>query len=172
MKQNHAAIHRLQESTGCSYAKACEALEHGEATLLDAYLYLEESGHVPPPTVHTFYSTKREVCPENKQEKDKKSFDFAGRDTFRTLSHELFRNNIALYTKADYFSQVPVFLLLVAVFSTYGIILLAMLFSMLFGITYRFSDQNSILGDYNPDLLELSSKISGIGDKLFRNNTP
>lgn len=164
MTHRARAVERLQENTGCSYSKACEAMEKGGGSLLEAYLFLEKSGHLPPPHPDQTFTTKQH------NPKGDYSVNYSNKGSKQSitesLTQELLKNNLEIYAKGKFICGFPVVIFLIMLFSTFAGVILVMLGSMFFGISYRFSNRSSLFGGFNSELVKLSNQLAAIGNNI------
>lgn len=158
MSQIESRILRLREHTGCSVEKAKEALIQGEGSLLSAVLYLEEQGHIDPPKVQGFFSTKE--CKETRPsihgtEKEKAR----GKTLLQGCREELIDNYLELWYKDHFLGHIPVVCVMLLMPITYGSVFPLLIAPLFFGVYYRFSSVDSFLGEFNPIMKRMTRTL-------------
>lgn len=166
-------VERLREKAGVSYGQAKEALEYSGGNLLDALIYLEETGAIPR-TESAYYSTRSEAPPpsppadplpaqppgrESKQEAGAASRPGQGglRRFFLALRRWLIDNELEIWRHDQPITALPVLILLLLLCSAPYLTIPALLVGLFLGFRYRFS---------GPDLERegLNGVIGGLAD--------
>lgn len=164
---------RLREKADVSYRQAKEALEYSGGNLLDALIYLEETGAIPR-TESAYYSTKRDTPPPPPsaeplpvQLPDRESKQNAGgiprpkrggiRRFFLTLRRWLIDNELEIWRHDQPITALPVLILVLLLCCAPYLTIPALFLGLFLGFRYRFS---------GPDLERdsLNGMIGGLAD--------
>lgn len=166
-------VERLKEKADVSYRQAKQALEYSGGNLLDALIYLEETGAIPR-TESAYYSTKRETASpppsveplpvrlpgrENKGKSDRPPRPKQGgfRRFFLALRRWLIDNELEIWRHDQPITALPVLILVLLLCCAPYLTIPALFVGLFLGFRYRFS---------GPDLERdsLNSMIGGLAD--------
>ena len=173
-------VERLKDKAKVSYSQAKEALEYSGGNLLDALIYLEEKGAIPRDE-GAYYSTRSETPPpppeplavqpaaEKKQKGSKPPrARREGRRSFvTTLRRWLIDNELEIWRRDQPITALPVLILLLLLLCAFWFTLPVMLFALLFGIRYRFSDPDLEREDINNAMGSVANTAADLGHKIM-----
>jgi hypothetical protein len=138
-------VERLREKAGVSFELAKEALENSGGDLLDAMIYLERMGHIPPPAAGGFCSGADDAQEETPKESAPPRYN--GRTVRETLGHigraclRLLQigntNSIEVMRGGQYILSCPITLFVVLLLVGFWVIVPLMVLGLFFGFRYR-----------------------------------
>ncbi|MBU6134665.1 ubiquitin [Clostridium tertium] len=166
-------VDKLRKKANISYEEAKIVLENNDWDILDALLYLEESGRVEKPSVDIFYtnvtrySGELQVIRKNEEYKYKTSNRFQG--IFEAICKFIDTcNNIFLEIKKEnkVFLKIPLTVVMLLSFFMFWIIIPLIIIGLFFDIEF-YVYANSINTDkVNMVLNEISKYVKDIKEKF------
>lgn len=171
-------VDKLRAKTNISYEDAKSALENNNWDILDAIIYLEDSGRIKKPHVSTFYTneykenyeTQGEVVniSENKNSNNSKSKnDFEG--VFEAICKVIDTGNnifIEIRRKNRMFLKIPLTVLIVLLFFSFGIIIPLIVVGLFFDIEFSVSAKKVNTDKVNKVFSEISKDARKIKEKF------
>lgn len=173
MEEKLKLIGKLREKTNISYEEAKAALENSNWDILDALLYLEESGRVEKPPVSIFYtnevgySGKSEESGKNEETKYKTKNSYQG--IFEVICKYIDTyNNIFLEIKKKgrVLLKVPLTVVIVLSFFMFWIIIPLTVLGLFFDIEFYVSSNRVNTDKANKVLSEISESVKTIKEKF------
>lgn len=174
-------VERLREKADVSYGRAKEALEYSGGNLLDALIYLEQTGAIPR-TESAYYSTRSETplssaeplpaqLPDQKSEQNAGSPPRPGRGGVRrfflALRRWLIDNELEVWRHDQPITALPVLiLLLLACFAPY-LTIPALLVGLFLGFRYRFSGPDLERDSLNGMIGDLADTAADLGRQVM-----
>ena len=174
---NFEKVEKLVEKAGVTYEEAAKALQEAGGDLLDAMILLERAGKAQGPEHSTWstqyeyqtgYSSVRDAVIESSPEPKKGAWKEKTKDVLTRIWNVLSKNYLLVQRKGEEFVKLPIWLLLILLMASWGLILGLVIVSLFFSFTYRFVGENE-LGGAN----EMLDKASGAAEKVkeeFRNS--
>lgn len=151
-------VEKIREKTGVSYEEAKDALEQNEWNVLDAIVYLENSGKIKNPQT-VFYSTKPGESPEF--EKASSSYDKSSeRMTVGEMADRFFawcgkvirkgcENYFEVRRNGKQILNVPVIVLVILLLAAFWVTVPLLIIGMFFGFKYSFHGEIETVIDIN-----------------------
>lgn len=137
-------VEQLRKYAPVSYTLAKQALEHSDGNLLDALIYLEETGAIPR-AEDCYYSTRTQsegqtpppqAAPaEEAPKKKRRGLGWL----LRRARFWLIDNELEIWHKETPITSLPMLILLLLLFSAYFVVIPILLLGPFFGFRYRFS---------------------------------
>lgn len=174
-------VERLREKAGVGYGQAKEALEYSGGNLLDALIYLEETGAIPR-TDSAYYSTRSETPPASAepipvQPPDRESKRDAGspprpkqgcvRRFFLALRRWLIDNELEIWRHDQPITALPVLILVLLLCSAPYLTIPALLVGLFLGFRYRFSGPDLERDSLNGMIGDLASTAADLGRQVM-----
>ena len=174
-------VERLREKANVSYKQAKQALEYSGGNLLDALIYLEETGAIPR-TEDAYYSTKRETPPpppsaqplplpvrESKQNSDHPPRPKRGvfRRLFLTLRRWLIDNELEIWRHDQPVTALPVLILVLLLCCAPWLVIPALLVGLFLGFRYRFSGPDLERDGLNGVIGNLADTAADLGRQVM-----
>lgn len=175
-------VERLREKAGVSYGQAKEALTYSGGNLLDALIYLEETGAIPR-TESAYYSTRSETPPppacteplpiqlpdqgsnQNTDSPPRPKGDGVRR-FFLALRRWLIDNELEIWRHDQPITALPVLILVLLVCCAPYLTIPALFVGLFFGFRYRFSGPdlererlNGMIGDLANNAADLGRQV-------------
>ena len=173
----------LREKAGVSYGQAKQALEYSGGNLLDALIYLEETGAIPR-TESAYYSTRSETLPPppcteplpvqpSGQEPEraagtpppKKQGIF--RRVFLALRRWLIDNELEIWRHDQPITALPVLILLLLLCSAPYLTIPALFLGLFLGFRYRFSGPDLDRDSLNGMIGNLANTAADLGRQVM-----
>ena len=166
-------VERLREKADVSYAQAKEALEYSGGNLLDALIYLEETGAIPRPE-GAYYSTRGEstastqesradVLPELVRE-EKRARPKIG--IFRRIRYALLDNELEIWRRDQPVTALPVLILILLLVFAFWVTVPLLILGLFLGFRYRFSGPdlerdsiNDVMGNVADSAADLGRQV-------------
>ena len=162
-------IDKLREKANISYEEAKTVLENNNWDILDALLYLEESGMVEKPSVSIFYTNESRYSGEiqviRKNEENKYKTDNGFQGVFEAICKFIDTcNNIFLEIKKvdKVFLKIPLTVVAILSFFMFWIIIPLIIIGLFFDIDAKSIDTNKV----NKILSEVSKYVKDIKEKF------
>lgn len=166
-------IEKLKDKTSLSYDEAEYALENNDWNILDAMLHLEGKGKVKKPFISIFYTNEykdifnkeTEMINITKEKNNKNNIE----GIFEAICKAIDTcNNIFIEIKkaSKVFLKVPLTVLILLCFFTFGIIIPLVVVALIFDIEFFISSKNVNTEKINNVLIEISRNIKNIKEKL------
>ena len=171
-------VERLKEKADVSYRQAKEALAYSGGNLLDALIYLEETGAIPR-TESAYYSTKRETPPpspaqppavrEANQEAGSPPRPKRGviRRFFLTLRRWLIDNELEIWRRDQPITALPVLILVLLLCCAPYLTIPALLLGLFLGFRYRFSGPDLERDSLNGMIGDLADTAADLGRQVM-----
>lgn len=151
---NFEKVEKLREHANVSYEEAKQALENSNWDILDAMIYLEQSGKVHGPE-HSSYTTQTEKVKIDIDEKDCKSSFSDNLRRFGRWCQRLLEkgNNNSFCVERDNneIFRIPITLLVVFLLCAFWVVVPLLVIGLFFNMRYQFagSDIRSVDLDLN-----------------------
>lgn len=173
-------VERLREKASVSYGQAKEALEYSGGNLLDALIYLEETGAIPR-TESAYYSTRSETPPsaeplpvqlpdqESEQGADSSPRPKRGgvRRFFLALRRWLIDNELEIWRHDQPITALPVLILVLLLCCAPYLTIPALFVGLFLGFRYRFSGPDLERDSLNGMIGNLANTASGLGRQVM-----
>ncbi len=171
MSPYDSQILRLCQKAQCTTPEAEQALAQSQGSLLSALLYLENQGKIPCPNHPNqgFFSSKDLSLQPTTTQGGTMEKPVSG-GIWKSLHRELIANYFELWKEEEYLTRMPVLVLLFLFPLTLGSLLLVLVLPLLFGLHYRFSQEQSFLAEFNPIMKRVSLTLSELGMKIKGDN--
>jgi hypothetical protein len=139
-------VEKLRQHSSVTYDEAREALDACGDDLLDAIIYLEKKGKIPPPQSGGAYTTEKQQEPPKAP--PRRDYEIPG-ETFPQMLRRAFkwlgsilrkgnRNLFVIYRRNTEMASLPVTLLVILLMCSFHIALPLMVVGLFFGFRYRF----------------------------------
>ena len=173
-------VERLREKASVSYGQAKQALEYSGGNLLDALIYLEETGIIPREE-GAYFSTKGETPPPPEPEEPPAAREQKGKKSgvrvvpvrrgsfkrlFSTLRRWLVDNELEIWRKDKPITALPVLILILLVVFAYYVTIPLLVLGLFLGFRYRFSgpdlereDLNHVMGSVADTAADLGRQV-------------
>ena len=166
-------VDKLREKTNISYEEAKTVLENNNWDILDALLYLEESGRVRKPSVSIFYTNETKYSEEIKEIRNDKENKYKTNNSFQGIFETICKfidtcNNIFLEIKKKnkVFLKIPLTVVAILSFFMFWIIIPLTVVGLFFDIEF-YVYANSVNTDKaNKILSEISENVKIIKEKF------
>ena len=168
---NFEKVEKLVAKAGVSYEEAKRALEAANGDLLDAMILLEREGKAEAPKKSS-YSTQYEdlsgylpveKASAAKTESGKSAGD--GWNNFKELCgkiwHALSTNYLLVERRGERFLKLPLWILILLVLASWGLVFVLFVVSLFFGFTYRFAGEADM-----KTANEVMEKVSDTAEKI------
>lgn len=179
-------VERLREKASVSYKQAKQALEYSGGNLLDALIYLEETGAIPREE-GAYFSTKSEAPPppsppehlpapvpvQDEKRKDSKeprrprSRERGFKRFFIALRRWLVDNELEIWRRDQPFTALPVLILLLLLGCAPYIVIPVLVLLLFLGFRYRFSGPDLDREEINNVMGDLADTASDLGHKVM-----
>ena len=177
-------VERLREKVSVSYKQAKQALEYSGGNLLDALIYLEETGAIPREE-GAYFSTKMETpsspppvepvpAPvQAREEKDPKaskpprSKEGGIRRFFIALRRWLVDNELEVWRRDQPVTALPVLILVLLLCCAPYIVIPALILLLFLGFRYRFSGPDLDRDEINSVIGSVADTASDLGHKVM-----
>ena len=167
-------VERLRENADVSYAQAKEALEYSGGNLLDALIYLEETGAIPRPE-GAYYSTRGEstastqesradVLPELVRE-EKRARPKIG--IFRRIRYALLDNELEIWRRDQPVTALPVLILILLLVFAFWVTVPLLILGLFLGFRYRFSGPDLERDSINDVMGSVADGAVGLGRQVM-----
>ena len=167
-------VERLREKADVSYAQAKEALEYSGGNLLDALIYLEETGAIPRPE-GAYYSTRGEstastqesradVLPELVRE-EKRARPKIG--IFRRIRYALLDNELEILRRDQPVTALPVLILILLLVFAFWVTVPLLILGLFLGFRYRFSGPDLERDSINDVMGSVADGAVGLGRQVM-----
>ena len=167
-------VERLREKADVSYAQAKEALEYSGGNLLDALIYLEETGAIPRPE-GAYYSTRGEstastqesradVLPELVRE-EKRARPKIG--IFRRIRYALLDNELEIWRRDQPVTALPVLSLILLLVFAFWVTVPLLILGLFLGFRYRFSGPDLERDSINDVMGSVADGAVGLGRQVM-----
>ena len=167
-------VERLREKADVSYAQAKEALEYSGGNLLDALIYLEETGAIPRPE-GAYYSTRGEstastqesradVLPELVRE-EKRARPKIG--IFRRIRYALLDNELEIWRRDQPVTALPVLILILLLVFAFWVTVPLLILGLFLGFRYRFSGPDLERDSINDVIGSVADGAVGLGRQVM-----
>ena len=167
-------VERLREKADVSYAQAKEALEYSGGNLLDALIYLEETGAIPRPE-GAYYSTRGEstastqesradVLPELVRE-EKRARPKIG--IFRRIRYALLDNELKIWRRDQPVTALPVLILILLLVFAFWVTVPLLILGLFLGFRYRFSGPDLERDSINDVMGSVADGAVGLGRQVM-----
>ena len=167
-------VERLREKADVSYAQAKEALEYSGGNLLDALIYLEETGAIPRPE-GAYYSTRGEstastqesradVLPELVRE-EKRARPKIG--IFRRIRYALLDNELEIWRRDQPVTALPVLILILLLVFAFWVTVPLLILGLFLGFRYRFSGPDLERDSINDVMGSVADGAVGLGRQVM-----
>ena len=167
-------MERLREKADVSYAQAKEALEYSGGNLLDALIYLEETGAIPRPE-GAYYSTRGEstastqesradVLPELVRE-EKRARPKIG--IFRRIRYALLDNELEIWRRDQPVTALPVLILILLLVFAFWVTVPLLILGLFLGFRYRFSGPDLERDSINDVMGSVADGAVGLGRQVM-----
>ena len=176
-------VEQLRQHVPVSYAQAKQALEHTGGDLLDAAIYLEETGAVPR-AENCYFSTRqqRQAPPQPAApavEQADRQEPRGLRRLLRRARFWLIDNEFEIWRREQPITSLPVLILLLLLVFAFAVVIPLLVFGLFLGFRYRFSGPdlekesiNSVMGsvadtaaDVGRQVMDEISRRSGRSDR-------
>ncbi|WP_195429836.1 ubiquitin [Clostridium sp. D46t1_190503_E9] len=169
----HKLVEKLRKKTNISYEEAKKVLENSNWDILDALLYLEESGKVEKPSVSIFYTNETRYTGEIQVIRNNEEYKYKTNSSFQGIFEAICKfidtcNNIFLEIKKakKIFLKIPLTVVILLSFFMFWIIIPLIIVGLFFDIEF-YVYANSINTDkVNKILNEISKYVKDIKEKF------
>lgn len=163
-------VESLREKVSVTYAQAKQALEYSEGNLLDAIIYLEESGAIPR-TENAYYSTKDQqpspppqdipepAAPIQKASKKRQNI-------FRTLRRWLVENELEIWRRSEPVTSIPVLFLVISLVVAFWVMVVLLVLGLFFGFRYQFSGPDLNREELNGVMENVATTAEDMGRRV------
>lgn len=151
-------VEKLRETTGVTYEEAKDALEKNDWNILEAVVYLEQQGKIKAPKMSS-YSTQAETSQDfvkaTKDYDEKSSHMTVGQiaDKFFKWCGKMIKkgceNFFEVKKDGKTIVSMPVILLILLFFCSFGFTLLVLIIGLFFGLHYSFRGEITQSVDIN-----------------------
>lgn len=171
-------VDKLKEKTNISYEDAKKALENTNWNILDAVVYLENTGKIRKPNNSVFYTNEYKQTYNDKNEvaniyKNKKENKYKSRNNFEGIFESVCKyidtcNNIffEIIREKRTILRVPLTVVIVLLFFTFWIVIPLMLVGLFFDIEFYISSRKVNTEKVNKVFSEISINIKKIKNEL------
>ena len=167
-------VERLREKADVSYAQAKEALEYSGGNLLDALIYLEETGAIPRPE-GAYYSTRGEstastqesradVLPELVREEKRARLKIG---IFRRIRYALLDNELEIWRRDQPVTALPVLILILLLVFAFWVTVPLLILGLFLGFRYRFSGPDLEWDSINDVMGSVADGAVGLGRQVM-----
>lgn len=171
-------VDKLRNKTNITYEEAKSALERNDWDILEAVLYLENSGRVKRPSVSIFYTN--EYKEEHKEEqselnlnKVKEDNHYKDNNRFAGVFEAVCKaidtcNNIFIEIKGknNFFFKIPLTVLIVLFIFAFWIIIPLIIVGLFFEIEFSVSAKKVNTDKVNKVLIEISKNVQLVKEKF------
>lgn len=166
-------VERLREKAPVSYAQAKQALEYSDGNLLDAMIYLEESGAIPR-RESAYYSTKdsQPSPPPPPPQDSPKSQSLPQRAAkkrqsfFRTMRRWLVENELEIWRRSEPVTSVPVLFLILALVVAFWVMAILLVLGLFLGFRYQFSGPDLNREELNGMMENVATTAEDMGRRV------
>lgn len=177
-------VERLRTKANVSYAQARDALTYSGGNLLDALIYLEETGAIPREE-GAYFSTRSEAPPpppppaeplparlpvrtkKQKAPRQPRSGGDGGRRFFHTLRRWLVDNELEIWRRDQPITALPVLILLLLVLCAPWIAVPVLVLLLFLGFRYRFSGPDLDREGLNDMMGSVADTAADLGHKVM-----
>jgi len=139
-------VEKLRERANVTYDEAKEALDASGDDLLEAVIYLERQGKVPPPSVGSFNSKQGQQSGEGEkqkkyQEKDRVTFSEIFGDLFKKLGEIIKKscvNMFEVWRAGKLIISIPVILLVILLLGCFWVMIPLLIVGLFMDCKYKF----------------------------------
>jgi hypothetical protein len=166
-------VDKLREKTNISYEEAKTVLENNNWDILDALLYLEESGRVRKPSVSIFNTNETKYSEESKEVRNSEGNKHKNNKSFQGIFESICKfidtcNNIFLEIKKKdkVFLRVPLTVVAILSFFMFWIIIPLIVVGLFFDIEFYVYSNRVNTSKVNKVLSEISENVKVIKEKF------
>ena len=166
-------IDKLREKANISYEEAKIVLENNNWNILDALLYLEESGKIEKPSVSIFYTNESRYSGEIQVIKNNDEYKYKAQSGFQGIFEAICKfidtcNNIFLEIKKvdKVFLKIPLTVVAILSFFMFWIIIPLIIIGLFFDIEFYVYAKSIDTNKVNKILSEVSKYVKDIKEKF------
>ena len=171
-------VDKLKEKANISYKDAKDALENNNWDILDAIVYLENTGKIRKPTNSVFYTNEYKETYNDKNEvtniyKNKNENKYKSRNNFEGIFESVCKyidtcNNIffEIIREKRTILRVPLTVVIVLLFFTFWIVIPLMIIGLFFDIEFYISSIKVNTEKVNKIFSEISRNVKRIKEEL------
>lgn len=166
-------VDKLREKTNISYEEAKIVLENNNWNILDALLYLEESGRVKKPSVSIFYTNEAKYSEVSKEIRNNEENKYKNNKSFQGVFESICKfidtcNNIFIEIKKKdkVFLKIPLTVVAILSFFMFWIIIPLIVVGLFFDIEFYVYSNRVNAGKVNKVLSEISENVKVIKEKF------
>ena len=164
-------VEQLRQHVPVSYAQAKQALEHTGGNLLDAAIYLEETGAVPR-AEECCYSTRQPhqappqptaPAAETAQKKERRGL----RHLLRRARFWLIDNEFEIWRREQPITSLPLLILILLLIFAYAVVIPLLVLGLFLGFRYRFSGPDLEKESINGVIDSVANTAADVGQQVM-----